>query len=126
MILGNHFYQMSNAIFFYDLTPTEFMTYSYLVYCAGQKDVCWPSIHKIAVNCNCSENTARKAVASLAKQGFISKTATYEDRQDGRSRQTNNTYHVLALPPICNATTPGPTKRYRQVEDSTATPHPPP
>ena len=39
MVLGEHFYQMSNAIFYYDLTPVEFMVYSYLVSCAGQKDM---------------------------------------------------------------------------------------
>lgn len=55
------------------------MAYSYLVRRAGQRDKCWPSIHKIAVNCNCPENTARKAVASLTEKRFIRKTATYED-----------------------------------------------
>ena len=79
MVLGECFYQMSNAIFRYDLTPTEFMVYSYLISCAGQKGVCWPSIGKIAVNCNCSENTVRKAVTALVKKRFIRRVATYED-----------------------------------------------
>ena len=124
MVLGERFYQMSNAIFHYDLTLTEFMVYSYLVSCAGQKDVCWPSVHKIALNCNCSENTARKAIDALVKKRFVRRVATYEDWQDGRSRQTNNTYYILDLPPVQNpATTP--TKRYRQVESTTASQPPP-
>lgn len=125
MILKGNYYQMSNAIFFYDLTPTEFMVYSYLVCCAGEKEICWPSIHKIAVNCNCSENTARKAVASLAKQGFISKAATYEDWINGHSRQTNNTYYILDLPPVQSSAASTPAKRYRRVESTTASPPPP-
>ena len=79
MIPGERFYQMSSAIFRYDLTPAAFMVYNYLVCCAGQKDVCWPSIHKIAVNCSCSANTARKAVTSLVKKQFFRRVATYED-----------------------------------------------
>ena len=122
MILGERFYQMSNAIFRYDLTPTEFMVYSYLVCCAGRKGMCWPSMRRIAVNCNCSENTARKAVTSLVRKKFIRKVTTYEDWSDGHSRQTNNTYHILTLPPVRISAAPDPAKRYRQVE----TPQPPP
>ena len=125
MVLGERFYQMSNAIFYYDLTPTEFVVYSYIVCVAGQKGVCWPSIGKIAVNCNCSENTARKAVIALVKKRFIRRVATYEDWQDGRSRQTNNTYYILDLPPVQCSAAPAPAKRYRQIE-STTSPQPPP
>ena len=125
MILGERFYQMSNAIFYYDLTPTEFMVYSYLVCVAGQKGVCWPSIGKIAVNCNCSENTVRKAIASLVKKRFIRRVATYEDWIEGHSRQTNNTYYILDLPPVKSTAATTPTKRYRQVENAAASQPPP-
>ena len=125
MILGERFYQMSNAIFRYDLTPTEFMVYNYLVSCAGQKGVCWPSVHRIALNCNCSENTARKAIDSLVKKRFIRRVATYEDWIDGHSRQTNNTYYILDLQPVQNSAATAPVKRYRQVESTTASPPPP-
>ena len=125
MILGERFYQMSNAIFHYDLTPTEFMVYNYLVSCAGQKGVCWPSIGKIALNCNCSENTVRKAIDALVKKRFVRRVATYEDWQDGRSRQTNNTYYILDLPPVQNSAAPAPTKRYRQAENTAASQPPP-
>ncbi len=125
MVLGERFYQMSNAIFLYDLTPTEFMVYSYLICCAGRKGMCWPSMRRIAVNCNCSENTARKAIASLVKKRFIRRVATYEDWQDGHSRQTNNTYYILNLPPVQSAAATTPTKRYRQVENAVTSPPPP-
>ncbi len=125
MVLGERFYQMSNAIFRYDLTPMEFMVYNYLVSCAGQKDMCWPSMHRIAVNCNCSENTIRKAIDALVKKRFIRRVATYEDWEDGHSRQTNNTYYILDLSPVQSATATAPAKRYRQVESTTASPPPP-
>ena len=125
MVLGERFYQMSNAIFYYDLTPTEFMVYNYLVSCAGQKDMCWPSVHRIALNCNCSENTVRKAIASLVKKRFIRRVATYEDWIGGHSRQTNNTYYILDLPPVKSSAAPAPAKRYRQVENAAASQPPP-
>ena len=53
-VLGERFYQMSNAIFCYDLKPIPLAVYSYLVCCAGQKDVCWPSMKTIALHCGCS------------------------------------------------------------------------
>ncbi len=125
MVYGERFYQMSNAIFHYDLTPVEFMVYSYLVCCAGRKGMCWPSMHRIAVNCNCSKNTVRKAIDALVKKRFIRRVATYEDWQDGRSRQTNNTYYILDLLPVKSTAATTPAKRYRQAE-STAPPQPPP
>ena len=64
-VLGERFYQMSNTIFCYDLKPIPLAVYSYLVCCAGQKDVCWPSMKTIALHCGCSENAARDAVSLL-------------------------------------------------------------
>ena len=65
LVLGERFYQMSNAIFCYDLKPIPLAVYSYLVCCAGQKDVCWPSMKTIALHCGYSENAARDAVSLL-------------------------------------------------------------
>ena len=97
-ILGERFYQMSNAIFCYDLKPIPLAVYSYLVCCAGQKDLCWPSIKTIALHCNCSENAARDAVKQLVERGFIRKVATKQMRRDGSWRQSNNHYYILPLP----------------------------
>ena len=103
-ILGERFYQMSNAIFYYDLKPIPLAVYSYLVCCAGQKDLCWPSIKTIALHCNCSENAAREAVKQLTDRGFIRKAATNKlMRRDGSWRQSNNHYYILPLPALSTA-----------------------
>ena len=81
-ILGERFYQMSNAIFCYDLKPIPLAVYNYLVCCAGQKDLCWPSIKTIALYCSCSENAARDAVKQLVDRGFIRMVATKQMRRD--------------------------------------------
>ena len=99
-ILGERFYQMSNAIFCYDLKPIPLAVYSYLVCCAGQKDLCWPSIKTIALHCSCSENAARDAVKQLVDRGFIRKVATKQMRRDGSWRQSNNHYYILPLPAL--------------------------
>ena len=100
MPLTQNYYQMPNIIFSYHLTPIQFAVYSYLTSCAGAKEMCWPSMQTIAVNCNCSKNAARDAVRELERRGFVRKIATYQTRADGRSRQTSNRYIILALPPL--------------------------
>ena len=102
-ILGERFYQMSNAIFCYDLKPIPLAVYSYLVCCAGQKDLCWPSIKTIALHCSCSENAARDAVKQLVDRGFIRKVATKQMCRDGSWRQSNNHYYILPLPALPTA-----------------------
>ncbi|MBS5549435.1 MAG: helix-turn-helix domain-containing protein [Oscillospiraceae bacterium] len=102
-ILGERFYQMSNAIFCYNLKPIPLAVYNYLVCCAGQKDLCWPSIKTIALHCNCSENAARDAVKQLVERGFIRKVATKQMRCNGSWRQSNNHYYILPLPALPTA-----------------------
>ena len=99
-ILGERFYQMSNAIFCYDLKPIPLAVYSYLVCCAGQKDVCWPSMKTIALHCGCSENAARDAVSLLVDRGFISKVKTSRCVKSGKWLQGNNHYYILPLPTV--------------------------
>ena len=97
-VLGERFYQMSNTIFCYDLKPIPLAVYSYLVCCAEQKDVCWPSMKTIALHCGCSENAARDAVGLLADRGFISKVKTSRCVKSGKWLQGNNHYYILPLP----------------------------
>jgi predicted transcriptional regulator len=99
-ILGERFYQMSNAIFCYDLKPIPLAVYSYLVCCAGQKDVCWPSMKTIALHCGCSENAARDAVSLLVDRGFIRKVKTSRCVKSGKWLQGNNHYYILPLPEL--------------------------
>ncbi len=98
-IPGEQYFRMSNAIFVYGLTPIQLSVYFYLCRCAGQRGSCWPSMQTIAGNCSCSKNAARAAVQKLDELGFIRTLATYDDL-DGMSRQTNNTYYILELPPL--------------------------
>lgn len=102
-VFGERFYQMSNTIFYYQLTPIQFSVYSYLVCCAGQKDVCWPSMKTIARHCNCSENAARAAVSILAEREFIRKVPTKRCGRNGRWLQGNNQYYILSLPELPKA-----------------------
>ena len=99
-ILGERFYQMSNAIFCYALKPIPLAVYSYLVCCAGQKDVCWPSMKTIALHCGCSENAARDAVSLLVDRGFIRKVKTSRCVKSGKWLQGNNHYYILPLPEL--------------------------
>lgn len=100
MILGGKYFQLSNAVFCYGLTPIQLAVYSYLVSCAGQKGKCWPAMKTIAACCHCSKNAARDAVAELDRRRFIRKVETYRDEPSGKTRQTNNTYYILDLPDL--------------------------
>ena len=99
-LLNANFFQMTNAIFSYGLSPNELAVYSYLVSCTGSKDKCWPSVKVIAANCNISENTVRKAVKVLDKRGFIRKVETTRYTRNGVPHQGNNNYFLLDLPDL--------------------------
>jgi len=99
-IIGERFFQMSNAIFCYDLTPIQLAVYSYLKCCAGQKEKCWPGMKTIALYCGCSENAAREAIKVLHERRFIKKVTTYRESRNGKRHQANNTYFILELPPL--------------------------
>ena len=98
-IFGGRFFQLSNALFCYQLTPIQFTVYSILVSSAGQKKVCWPSMKTIAANCGCSVNAAREAVHVLEQLGFIRCVKRYRDLANGSVRQTSNSYFILDPPP---------------------------
>ena len=87
-ILGERFYQMSNAIFCYDLKPIPLAVYSYLVCCAGQKELCWPSIKTIAADLHLSRSTVKRALADLEQHGYLAKLPRY--RPNGSN--TSNLY----------------------------------
>ena len=99
-VYGERFYQMSNVIFCYGLTPIQFFVYSYLVCCTGQKDVCWPSMRTIALHCGCSENAVQSAVKALVDRKFIRKAETKRCSKNGRWLQGNNHYYILDLPAL--------------------------
>lgn len=98
--LTEKYFKMSNDIFRYGLSPIQLAVYSFLVSLAGSKEKCWPSMKTIAAYCNCSETSARNAVGILQEKKLIRKTATYCEGINGKSRQANNTYFILDLPPV--------------------------
>ena len=99
----NNYFTMPNEVFQLGLSAGELAVYSYLACCAGQKDLCWPSIKTIALHCSCSENAARDAVKQLVDRGFIRKVATKQMRRNGSWRQSNNHYYILPLPVLPTA-----------------------
>ena len=99
-ILGERFFELSNALFCYHLTPIQFTVYSFLVSSAGQKGKCWPSMRTIAASCRCSETAAREAIAALEQKGFIRRVKRYQDRPNGSVRQTSNAYYIQEQPPL--------------------------
>jgi len=101
-VFGERFFQMTNAIFHYGLTPIQFSVYCYLVCCAGQKELCWPSVKTIALHCNCSENAVRSAIRALAERAFVRKVASKRCDKNGRWLQGNNHYYILELPKLPN------------------------
>ena len=109
------FFQSPNRIFRYGLTPIQFTVYSYLVSRAGQNAKCWTSVKTIAAVCGCSQRSVRAAVKELDRRAFIRSMPTYGEDRNGRTRQTNNTYYVLELPPL-----PAPPLRVRYVEAPTS------
>ena len=71
MNLTKDYFKASNMTFRYGLTPIQLSVYCYLVSCAGSADYCFPSVKTIALYCNCSESSARKAVRRLDELGLI-------------------------------------------------------
>lgn len=114
-ILGERFFKMSNAIFCYELSPVQLAVYCYLVCCAGSKEKCWPAMKTIAACCGCSVNTARKAVDELEMRGFIRRVPTFSTDRRGQTRQTNNTYYILEMPPLRKS---APQVEYHEKPDS--------
>ena len=97
-ILGERFYQMSNAIFCYDLKPIPLAVYSYLRCCEDRRThQCWPSYRTIGCAVGMSENTVRKYVLALEERGLIVTEPTDVRLKNGRRRNGNLKY---TLPPI--------------------------
>lgn len=97
-VLGGNFFQLSNVIFCYGLTPIQLAVYSNLVSRAGQKGDCFTSMRKIAGACGCSDGVARLATAELSRLGFIRIESRYMEMKNGKRRQTSNRYFILELP----------------------------
>ena len=91
-------YQVDSRIFDLGLKPIPFSVYSYLVFCAGHKRNCFPSVRTIAKKCFCSESAVRSAIKELTSLGLISKEYCYRENRYGVRQQTSNTYRILPIP----------------------------
>ncbi len=92
------FYQVDAKVFDLGLKPIPFAVYSYLVFCAGHKRNCFPSVRTIAKMCSCSESAVRSAIKELTALGLISKEYCYRENRYGVRQQTSNTYGILPIP----------------------------
>ena len=97
-ILGERFYQMSNAIFYYDLKPIPLAVYSYLRRCEDRRThQCWPSYRTIGSAVGMSENTVRKYVLALEERGLIVTEPTDVRLKSGRRRNGNLKYTLPSI-----------------------------
>ena len=64
-------FQMNNSIFQFGLTPIQFVVYSYLKYCAGNRCACSIKLQTIASVCECSRSSVKRALNVLRDRGFI-------------------------------------------------------
>ena len=55
-------FQMDSSIFRFGLTPIQFVVYSYLIYCAGNRCACSIKLQTIASVCECSRSSVKRAL----------------------------------------------------------------
>ena len=97
MLNRTGYYRMPHRIFELGLTPIQFTVYSYLVSCAGQNAVCWPSYKTIAENCGISRHAAIQAIDAIIQKRLIDKIPTTRRNVQGRIRTSNNEYRIHDL-----------------------------
>ncbi len=79
-----NFYLMPNDVFAMDLTPSEFVVYSYLRKCVDNRTYqCWPSYATIGAAANMSKSTVKRCVDSLTEKGFVRTERTHRQAKDG-------------------------------------------
>lgn len=90
---------MNNNIFNCGLNAYEFLVYSYLVMKADrEKQMCYPSVCKIASDCGISKSQVHKVTASLEEKHLIKKLERYKDTKNGKKHQISSVYYIEALP----------------------------
>ncbi len=87
-INGNYF-TLPNKIFDEDLTPNEFVVYSFLTKAKDKRDQSYWSVPNIAHYCGMCENSCRKAIKSLKDKGYVDVAKRYLD-----NAQQSNIYTV--------------------------------
>ena len=88
-------FQMNNSIFQFGLTPIQFVVYSYLKYCAGNRCACSIKLQTIASVCECSRSSVKRALNVLRVRGFIDIKGGAQKLRGKGHRQTCNRYYCL-------------------------------
>ena len=70
------------------ITKTDFMVYSVIIYHAGMKDYCWPSIATIAEESRCGHNQVSEALKHLQTLGLLKI----------QKKRTTNLYTLQTVP----------------------------
>ena len=95
----------TTQIFEQNLSASAKLVLTYLSRVANREGVCFPSITRIAQNCNCCQNTVRKAITELYRAGLLNKEYTFSATRNGHIRQSANRY-TLTFPPAKNEGSP--------------------
>ena len=88
-------FQMDSSIFRFGLTPIQFVVYSYLKYCAGDRCACSIKLQTIASVCECSRSSVKRALNVLRDRGFIDIKGGAQKLRGKGHRQTCNRYYCL-------------------------------
>ena len=88
-------FQMDSSIFRFGLTPIQFVVYSYLIYCAGNRCACSIKLQTIASVCECSRSSVKRALNVLRDRGFIDIKGGAQKLRGKGHRQTCNRYYCL-------------------------------
>lgn len=86
------FIRVPNSIFEYELTPSELMTYCFLLSKCQYFNATTIKISTIAEGCGCSRNTSATAVNGLVRKGLLSVQTRYY-----RGYQGANRYNIANL-----------------------------
>lgn len=91
-ITQGNFFILPNHIFDYQLKPSAFLVYAYLVRCSNKTkgDTCFPSKKTIAKHCGISVSTVDAVIPLLIEENLISVSHRFQDK-----RQTSNLYFIL-------------------------------
>ncbi len=76
--MNKNFFMISNTIFEYGLTPSEFIVFAYLVKCSDKSKTCFPSRETIARNCKMCVKTVDTALKTLIAEGLVEKMHNYK------------------------------------------------
>ena len=88
-------FQMDSSIFRFGLTPIQFVVYSYLIYCAGNRCACSIKLQTIASVCECSRSSVKRALNVLRDREFIDIKGGAQKLRGKGHRQTCNRYYCL-------------------------------